>query len=101
MISAVVARYALRNERRMERQQAFGQAVKALRKKRGLSQQELARNILGITPRTLGKIERGEKAFVNHEIVNRMANYFNLEGLAREEFFNQVGLNETTPAEDY
>jgi len=85
----------------MERQQAFGQAVKALRKKRGLSQQDLARNILGITPRTLGKIERGEKAFVSHEIVSGLANYFNLEGLAREEFFNQAGLNETTPAEDY
>jgi transcriptional regulator with XRE-family HTH domain len=85
----------------MERKKAFGQEVKSLRKQRGLSQQDLARNILGITPRTLGKIERGEKGFLDHDIVSRLATCFSLEGLAREEFFSQAGLSDAIVEEDY
>ena len=71
----------------------FGKVVAALRREQinynngqNWSQQDLA-DETGLTPRIVGKIERGEQARLDGEILGSLANAFNLTSLERREFF--------------
>ncbi len=71
----------------------FGRIVAALRKEQtnflngqNWSQQDLAVET-GLTPRVVGKIERGEQARLDGELLGSLANAFNLTSLERRELF--------------
>ena len=71
----------------------FGEVVAALRKEQihflkgqTWSQQDLAIES-GLTMRIVGKIERGEQARLNDEMLRGLARAFNLTSLERREFF--------------
>ncbi len=82
-----------------EARAVFGRLVKFMRKRNGWTQKDLveqigdANDIPLIPLRTLGDIERGEKAVLDYVTVTRLADGFNLEGMLREEFFAFAGLN--------
>lgn len=71
----------------------FGKVVAALRKEQisfhngqNWSQQDLA-NEAGLTSRVVGRIERGEQARLDGEVLGSLAKAFNLTSLERREFF--------------
>ncbi len=71
----------------------FGKIVAALRKEKvsfssghGWIQQELA-DESGLTPRIIGRIERGNQARLDGELLRRLASSFDLTSLERREFF--------------
>lgn len=76
----------------LARRREFGNRVKYLRKKFGLSRQELAERTR-IPFKTIGDIERGEKVLLHIEwVVKPLADHFGLSGIGREEFFAAAGL---------
>ncbi|MDE0076180.1 MAG: helix-turn-helix domain-containing protein [Caldilineaceae bacterium] len=71
----------------------FGKVVASLRKEQtnfrngqNWSQQDLA-NESGLTPRIVGRIERGEQARLDGGVLGTLAKAFNLTSLERREFF--------------
>lgn len=71
----------------------FGKVVAALRKEQisfhngqNWSQQDLATES-GLTPRIVGRIERGEQARLDGDVLGALATAFNLTSLERREFF--------------
>ena len=71
----------------------FGKVVAALRKEQisfhsgqTWSQQDLAIES-GLTPRIVGRIERGEQARLDGDVLGSLATAFNLTSLERREFF--------------
>jgi len=63
----------------------FGEAVKAHRRRLGLSQEELAEKT-GVNPRTIGNIEAGRIVAPRASTVRLLAAAFNLVGADRERF---------------
>ncbi|MBX3086237.1 MAG: helix-turn-helix domain-containing protein [Anaerolineae bacterium] len=75
-----------------DRRREFGQRVRALRKAAGLNRDQLAERTQ-IPFKTIGDIERGEKVLLDVEwVINPLADFFQLSGLTREEFFAAAGL---------
>jgi len=74
----------------------FGKVVAALRREQinfrngqRWSQQDLAVET-GLTPRVVGRIERGEQARLDGELLGSLAEAFNLTSLERREFFSMA-----------
>ncbi len=82
----------------------FGERVVSLRQERKWTRLDLITHIgmrvntRIMSSKTMGDIERGEKAFLNHATVKHLADAFSLNGLAREEFFGLAGLKEISEA---
>jgi len=86
----------------------FGMLVKELRKNstdnwgKPLSREDLSRRV-HLTPEQLGRLERGERKYVDPEDLKLLADAFNLTSLERKEFyFAALGLTDehVLPADD-
>ena len=55
----------------------FGEAMRDLRKTRGVSQREMARAI-GVSPAYISALEHGKKGVPSFDLLQRIAGYFNV-----------------------
>ncbi len=55
----------------------FGETLRALRRKKGVSQKEMARAI-GVSPAYLSALEHGHKGRPSFDFLQRVAGYFNI-----------------------
>jgi transcriptional regulator with XRE-family HTH domain len=78
----------------------FSILLKRLRREvRGWTQKELAAKS-GLKLRTIQDLETAQKANLDHETISYLADAFELEGSAKEEFFKAAGLAVVSPALD-
>lgn len=64
----------------------FGEAMRDLRKTRGVSQKEMARAI-GVSPAYLSALEHGKKGVPSFDLLQRIAGYFNVIWDEADELF--------------
>ena len=64
----------------------FGQALRELRRRRGITQRMLAEAI-GVTPAYLSALEHGRRGKPTFELLQRIAGYFNIIWDEAEELF--------------
>ncbi|MBB4066864.1 helix-turn-helix domain-containing protein [Gellertiella hungarica] len=55
----------------------FGEAMRSLRRRKGVSQKEMARAI-GVSPAYLSALEHGHKGTPSFDFLQRVAGYFNI-----------------------
>ena len=64
----------------------FGEAVRRLRERKGVSQKEMAAAI-GVSPAYLSALEHGRRGRPNFDLLQRIAGYFNIIWDEAEELF--------------
>lgn len=64
----------------------FGEAVRRLRERKGVSQKEMAAAI-GVSPAFLSALEHGRRGRPNFDLLQRIAGYFNIIWDEAEELF--------------
>ena len=69
------------------------------REVKGWTQQELAHKS-GLKIRTIQDLETAQKAKLDHEIIAKLSDAFNLHGSAKEEFFATAGLSLVAPTQE-
>ncbi len=67
----------------------FGEAVRALRKKKGVSQKEMAQAI-GVSPAYLSALEHGRRGVPSFDFLQRVAGYFNIIWDDAEDLFQMA-----------
>jgi transcriptional regulator with XRE-family HTH domain len=72
-----VLKYCLKWGVKMESNQTFGEYLKQLRKKKGLTIKKLA-ELAGLSPSYLSRIERGERNIPNARFLKKLASPLNL-----------------------
>lgn len=70
----------------------FGDALRRLRERKGVSQKEMAAAI-GVSPAYLSALEHGRKGQPNFDFLQRVAGYFNIIWDEAEELFAIAGVS--------
>lgn len=68
----------------------FGDALRQLRERKGVSQKEMAAAI-GVSPAYLSALEHGKRGLPNFDFLQRVAGYFNIIWDEAEELFPWPG----------
>ena len=68
----------------------FGEALRQLRERKGVSQKEMAAAI-GVSPAYLSALEHGKRGLPNFDFLQRVAGYFNIIWDEAEELFSTAG----------
>jgi transcriptional regulator with XRE-family HTH domain len=68
----------------------FGDALRQLRERKGVSQKEMAAAI-GVSPAYLSALEHGKRGLPNFDFLQRVAGYFNIIWDEAEELFSTAG----------
>lgn len=68
----------------------FGNALRELRERKGVSQKEMAQAI-GVSPAYLSALEHGKRGLPNFDFLQRVAGYFNIIWDEAEELFAIAG----------
>lgn len=71
----------------------FGQALRMLRERKGVSQKEMAVAI-GVSPAYLSALEHGKRGRPNFDLLQRIAGYFNIIWDEAEELFSIAGMSD-------
>ncbi|MFC3161694.1 helix-turn-helix domain-containing protein [Ciceribacter thiooxidans] len=71
----------------------FGQALRMLRERKGVSQKEMAAAI-GVSPAYLSALEHGKRGRPNFDLLQRIAGYFNIIWDEAEELFSVAGMSD-------
>ncbi len=71
----------------------FGQALRMLRERKGVSQKEMAAAI-GVSPAYLSALEHGKRGRPNFDLLQRIAGYFNIIWDEAEELFLVAGMSD-------
>jgi transcriptional regulator with XRE-family HTH domain len=70
----------------------FGYAVRDLRKRKGVSQKQMAAAI-GVSPAYLSALEHGKRGVPNFDFLQRVAGYFNIIWDEAEELFSVAAVS--------
>ena len=70
----------------------FGEAVRALRRRKGVSQKQMAAAI-GVSPAYLSALEHGQRGTPTFDLLQRIAGYFNIIWDEAEELFALAGFS--------
>ena len=68
----------------------FGDALRQLRERKGVTQKEMAAAI-GVSPAYLSALEHGKRGLPNFDFLQRVAGYFNILCDQAEELFSTAG----------
>jgi transcriptional regulator with XRE-family HTH domain len=71
----------------------FGEAMRKLRQKKGVTQRDLARAI-GVTPAYLSALEHGRRGKPTFELLQRIAGYFNIIWDEAEDLFGLANMSD-------
>ncbi|MHA7971095.1 helix-turn-helix domain-containing protein [Rhizobium terricola] len=71
----------------------FGEALRRLRERKGVSQKEMAAAI-GVSPAYLSALEHGRRGTPNFDFLQRVAGYFNIIWDEAEELFMVAGASD-------
>jgi transcriptional regulator with XRE-family HTH domain len=70
----------------------FGEAVRLLRERKGVSQKDMAR-ALGVTPAYLSALEHGRRGAPTFDMLQRIAGYFNIIWDEADALFATAGVS--------
>lgn len=70
----------------------FGDAVRGLRERKGVSQKDMAKAI-GVTPAYLSALEHGQRGKPSFDLLQRIAGYFNIIWDEADELFAVAGMS--------
>lgn len=71
----------------------FGEALRKLRERKGVSQKEMAAAI-GVSPAYLSALEHGKRGKPNFDLLQRIAGYFNIIWDEAEELFTVADMSD-------
>lgn len=70
----------------------FGEAIRLLRARKGVSQKDMA-GAIGVTPAYLSALEHGQRGQPSFDLLQRIAGYFNIIWDEADELFAVAGLS--------